>query len=151
MKESESRLVVELDAINPTTGELFKLTGTNEESNKYYSISKITSRVNAMNLFSTMELVCKSSKDIHIFNYLTEKADSGNKLRIDNISALADELEVSRVKLTKFLKLLTDSDFTFKLDRGVYMINPFIFVGRRVKSNELRESAQSEWKQITEE
>lgn len=145
MKETISRVVVEMDAINPTTGELFKIHGVNEEQNRYYSVRKLTSRINAMDLFSLMENVCKSSKDIHMMNILTERVTRENELRIDNITNLASDLDVSRVKLTTFLKSLVDSNFLHKLDVGVYLVNPYVFVGRRVKSNELREAAQHRW------
>ena len=151
MKETSNRTLVELDVVNPTTGEVFKVNGSNQETNKYYSIKKITSRINAMDMFTLMEKTCKSSKDISIINSLTEKADFENKIRIDNISNFAKELEISRVKLTKFLKLLTDNNFLYKLDVGIYLINPFLFVGRKVNSNEKRESAQKEWERLQDD
>ena len=98
-----------------------------------------------MTLFTVMEKVCKSSKDIMMMNHLTEMVDNKNVIRIENISSLAKDMELSRAKLTSFLKLLVDNNFTNKLDRGVYMVNPYIFIGRRVRSNELRESAQRQW------
>ena len=73
-------------------------------------------------------------------------AGSDNKIRIDNITRLASELGVSKVKFTLLLKSLQEADFFMKLDRGIYFVNPFVWIGRRAKSNELRESAQLEWK-----
>lgn len=151
MKEVINRTLLELDVANPITGEVFKVSGTNEESSKYYSIKRITSRINAMDLFSIMEKTCKSSKDISVLNILLETADDQNKIRIDNISKLSEELSISRVKLTKFLKILVDNRLLNKLDTGIYLVNPLVFVGRRVRSNKLREEAQSQWEQLNEE
>lgn len=146
MKEVIVRTVAHLEAIDTSTGEVVPIRGTYEEASKYYSIKRITTRINAMDLFSVMEQTCSSPKDISLLNVITDMADHENVIRIENISKLAETCIVSRVKLTKFLKNQTDVGFFRKLDRGVYMINPFILVGRRVISNALRESAQLRWK-----
>ena len=151
MKESVNRTLVELAVVNSSTGELFQITGTNEETCTYYSVKNITTRINAMDLFTIMEITCKSSKDISIINHLTEMVGKDNIIRIDNITELAKDFSISRVKLTTFLKLLADNKFTYKLDKGVYLVNPFIFVGRRVNSNKLREAAQAKWEKITKD
>ena len=145
MKESISRTRIELDATNPITGEVFKVQGLTEQSSKYYSVRKITSRINAMDLFTIMADLCRSPKDIQILNSLTDKLDKENTLRIDNISNLAKELGVSRPKLTMFLKSMEDYSFADKLDRGIYFVNPYVFVGKRVNSNKLREELQEKW------
>lgn len=148
MKEFTNTTTVEVDIINPSTGEMFTATGSNTESSKYYSIKNITSRINAMDLFNVMEQVCKSSKDITITNQLTEMVSKENEIRIDNISQLAAKFGIARSKLNSILKNYVDAGFMHKLDRGVYMVNPTIFVGRRVRSNLLREAAQLKWDQL---
>ena len=148
MKEVVNKTVAYLDAIDRRTGETVPITGTYEEVSKYYSIKKITSRINAMDLFSVMERTCTSPKDISLMSIITDMADCENVIRIDNIAKLAEECNVSRVKMTTFLKNQVDAQFFAKLDRGVYMINPYILVGRRVRSNALREQAQTKWEQI---
>ena len=145
MRIVKNRKLVEMDVKDPTTGEFFKAQGSNEETIEYYSISKITSRINAMDLFTIMENTCKSSKDIYMMNELTELVDNCNQIRIDNISNLAKDLNVSRSKLNAFLKKLIDNNFLQKLNIGIYFVNPYIFVGRRVRSNKLREEAQRAW------
>ena len=148
MKEFSRTTVVEVDVIDPTTGEKFTAKGSNIETSKYYSVKNITSRINAMTLFSMMEKVCKSSKDISITNMLTEMVTQENEIRVDNISKLAKEFRIARSKLNAILKSYQDNDFLLKLDRGVYMVNPYVFVGRRVRSNLLRETAQIRWNDI---
>lgn len=149
MKEVTRTTVAFLEAIDMQTGETIPIAGRHEEVSKHYSIKKITSRINAMDLFSVMEHTCTSPKDIALLSLVTDMADKENIIRIDNISKLAETSNVSRVKLTTFLKNQVDASFFYKLDRGVYMINPFILVGRRVKSNELREAAQIKWEALT--
>jgi hypothetical protein len=149
MKEVVSRTMIEVDMINPHSGEIFKVQGSDEHISTYYSVRNITSRINSMDLFTAMEKTCKSSKDIYIVNTLFDKADSHNEIRLSNITNTAKDLGVSRVKLTTFLKRMVDTNMLHKLDTGIYMINPFMFTGRRVRSNELREAAQVMWDTIT--
>jgi len=148
MKESTKRTVVEMDVIDPTTGELFKAQGINEVTERYYSIKRITSRVNAMDLLFKMEAICKSPKDINILNMLLDTHDNENKIRIDNITNLAKDIGISRSKLNSLLKKCVDTDLFRKLDRGIYFINPYIFIGRRVRSNKDRESCQAQWNRV---
>jgi len=122
--------------------------GLHKEDVMYYSISKITSRVNIMDLLTVMEKTCKSPKDISILNQLLDTVDSENKIRIDNIKELAIKLNVARSKLNALLKAFENYTLFYKLGKGVYMVNAFIFVGKRVNSNALRETAQKTWVEI---
>jgi len=144
MKESVSSLSVEVDVVSPTTGEIIKVNGIATEHSKYYSVSKITSRINTMTLLTVMSKTTKSPKDIEILNHLLDIADRYNEVRV-NITQLAKKLGISRVKLSRLLKSFEVEDFFYKIDTGVYFINPFIWVGKRVNSNELREKAQLRW------
>jgi hypothetical protein len=148
MKETVAKTVVALELINPETGETTHVKGESVKSSKYYSIKNITTRINNMDLLTVMELTCKSSKDIRLFNNITESVDSTGRIRFDSIKATAEKFEVSREKLTRFLKLLTENNFTVKLDKGVYMVNPFIFIGKRIRSNADRETLQAEWNEL---
>ncbi len=78
-------------------------------------------------------------------------ADKQNEIRISNIGKLAKDLDVSRQKLTTFLKSTEEvrpDRLTIKLDTGVYMVNPMVFTGKRIRSNEQREEAQMIWKEL---
>ena len=98
-----------------------------------------------MDLLTKMAETCKSPKDITILNQLLDTADKYNTIRIDNIAAKAKEYDVARSKLNALLKAFEDVELFRKLDKGIYLVNPFVFMGRRVKSNELREAAQLSW------
>ena len=148
MKETIRSTAVVLDLINPVSGEITTVQGTSIEQSKYYTVSKITSRINSMDVFTVMSQVCKSSKDIEIFNILVELHNSENKIVITNITALAKECGVGRNKLTLLLKRLEEEGFLYKFSAGVYLINGFMYVGKRVNSNQLRENAQKEWNKM---
>jgi len=98
-----------------------------------------------MTLLEIMSKTTKSPKDIEILNHLLNTADRYNEVRIESITALAKELDVGRTKLTVLLKAFQDEDFFYKISRGVYVVNSFVWVGKRVNSNELREQAQIKW------
>ena len=144
MKESVSSLSVEVDVVSPTTGEIIKVNGIATEHSKYYSISKITSRINTMTLLTVMSKTTKSTKDIEILNHLLDTADRYNEIRL-NVTKTAKELGVGRTKVTTLLKAFQDEDFFYKLDTGVYLVNSYIWVGRRCNSNALREKSQLRW------
>jgi hypothetical protein len=150
MKEVTRKTMVELNLEDSVTGEFTRVSGERVETEKYYSIKKITARINGMDLFTVMEKTCTSSKDIHIFNMLTDMSDNEGNIVIGNITRMAKELGVSRVKLSVFLKKLIDIEFLKKTNNGEYAVNPFIFIGRRVRSNEDREKLQLKWHSIEE-
>ena len=86
----------------------------------------------------------KSGLDIKIFLYIRDKF---TYQRIEsNISArkIADELETTTSKTSHLIKLLVDNDFLMRVDRGIYRINPFMFIP--YKSN--AELLQKEWKEL---
>ena len=145
MREEQIRSVIELEVTNPITGDRFTTHGEQLNTSTYYSIRNITSRINAMDLLTKMAETCKSPKDITILNQLLDTADKYNTIRIDNIAAKAKEYDVARSKLNALLKAFEDVELFRKLDKGIYLVNPFVFMGRRVKSNELREAAQLSW------
>lgn len=148
MKESVKTSSLVLEVLNPSTGEKFLTKGSSKESHKYYSIKKLTSRVNSMDLLNILSKVCKSPKDLDIINELLEEADFEGRIVITNISNKAKQLNIARSKLNNILSNAIKTNFFFKLDTGVYFVNPFIFIGKRVRSNEQREFLQKEWKRV---
>jgi len=102
-----------------------------------------------MNLLDKLSEICKSSKDIKLINEILELHNFSNIIVIHNITEKAKDLGITRSKLNELFKRSVDKGFMRKIGTGIYFINPFIFVGRRVKSNELRELAQLEWGKLT--
>jgi len=150
MRETTTTSSVLLEVVNPDTGNKFVAEGTSKEVTKYYSIKRITTRVNSMDLLNVLAKVCKSSKDLSLMNILLDEANSEGRIIIINISTKATELGVARSKLNSILSTATKEHFLFKINKGVYMINPYIFIGRKVRSNEIRESLQIEWAKLTD-
>lgn len=145
MKEVTNTTSVTLEVINPTTGEIFDVKGRNSETIRYYSISKVTSRVNVVQLLNSMEKICKSPKDIRLLNCLLDKINTDGFIVISNMAGFAKELEVSRSKLNELFKRGEETGFFKKEGTGVYRVNPFVFIGKRTRSNADRERLQIEW------
>ena len=145
MKEFSSSTTVTLAVISPLSGEMTNIEGTLNESGAYYSVSKVTTRINMTNLFQIQAHICNSSKDIILLGELLERLDGDNRIVIPNQTQLAKDLAVSRLALSKVLKGMTTSGFAIKASQGVYIVNPFILIGKRTRSNKERERLQHEW------
>ncbi len=89
----------------------------------------------------------KSSKDIEVFLIIRDKFTYA---RIEsNISAvtISKTLNISVPKVSRLIKSLVDNDFLMRVDRGIYRLNPFMFIP--YKSN--AELLQKEWREIKNE
>jgi hypothetical protein len=150
MRETITTSSVLLEVVNPETGNKFVAEGSSKEVSKYYKINRITSRVNSMDLLNVLAKVCKSPKDLNTMNVLLDESNGDGRIVITNISTRAVELNVARSKLNSILSSAVKENFLFKIDKGVYMINPYIFIGKKVRSNELREALQKEWAAFTD-
>jgi len=145
MKITTKETVVTLETYSPITGEVIPVEGRKVKSDKYYSIQKITTRINAMTFLEVLTKTCKSSKDIEIVNFILDKQKSDGNIYIPNITKEAENMDISRSKLNKILKELLNNNLLYKKEKGIYLVNPFIFIGKKVRSNEAREKLQQEW------
>ena len=154
MKETEISYAVRLDLIHPTTGEVTPVTADMKESNKYYSIKKLTTRINSMNLFELMSKTRKSGKEIALFGTLMEMANDENKIVITNMTKFSKDVGIDRSDLYKFIKRLESvrpERLLYKPNTGIYIINPYLLIGKRVRSNAYREQLQEEWDTLMDE
>lgn len=151
MIETDETIIISGDFISAETGEMHNIHAKSEINKRYYHISKLTSRINAMNLFKVQAKICKSSKDILLFANILDLMDIYGEIRISNISEFSKTQNVSRRKFTDILSRMekVEPKLLFKLDRGIYKVNPFLYIGRKVRSNEIREKLQLEWIELT--
>jgi hypothetical protein len=127
-------------------GELHPIEATKEISNKYYSIRRLNLKICYEDFIGVQSKLCRSSKDILIFGKLFENIDSRNELRV-SVTKFCKENEFTRSRVNKMLQEATKIGFIKKLDRGLYLVNPFIVKGKGT-SNRLIEKLQEEWKTI---
>lgn len=100
----------------------------------------------SMDLFTVQAQICKSSKDITLFADILDKMDIDGNTRISNISKFSKDHNVSRRKTTDILNRMcsTEPELLIKIDTGVYRINPYLYMGKKIRSNEIREQLQND-------
>ena len=98
--------------------------------------------VDSIKFTTVLGIVATSIKQLEVVAYLL---DSINKLVIMNQTKLADRIGCGRKTLSTILSNLAKSELAVKEDTGLYHINPYIYIGKRTRSNEAREQLQLEW------
>lgn len=145
MKEKVNTTLVEFEVIDKITGEIVTVEGKTHEVNKYYSIKKITTRIHQMDFTTALGTVATSVKQLGVIAMLLDMIDSDNRLLILNQVTLSKELECSKKVLSTILSNLAKSELAVKENKNIYHINPYIYIGKRTRSNEAREQLQLEW------
>ena len=85
------------------------------------------------------ESVITSNKDLKLFHWITNQF---TKNRIESaITHTACTVDVSQPKFSKFVKQLVELDYLRRVSRGIYRLNPFVYVPYQANAEEL----QSEW------
>lgn len=89
--------------------------------------------------------IVKSNKDLEILLYIR---DMFTYARIENIISPTDiskDIGVAKSKVDDIIKRTVESNLIFKVSRGVYRLNPFMYLPYRCNAEEL----QQEWKELT--
>jgi hypothetical protein len=143
----ETHIIESFEAsIIDSNGEIHPIEATKEISNKYYSIRRLNLKICYDDFIEVLSKLCKSSKDILIFGKLFDKVDRENELRI-SVTNFCKKHEFTRSRVNKILQEAVEIGFVKKLDRGLYLVNPFILKGKGT-SNQTIERLQKEWELI---
>lgn len=148
MLEKQESIEVRLSLRDDETGELHNVEASKKISSKYYNIKKLNKRICVNDLFSIQSKVCSGSKSILVFRDLLLVIDKYNELRV-NVTKFAEKNNYTRSQVTKMISDWTKYGLAIKIDRGVYLINPFAFqsIG---STNSLIEEAQIKWKELSD-
>ena len=85
------------------------------------------------------ESVITSNKDLKLFHWITNQF---TKNRIESaITYTACTVDVSQPKFSKFVKQLVELNYLYRVSRGIYRLNPFVYVPYQANA----EILQSEW------
>jgi len=122
--------------------------GIEGRKSSYYNIRNLTSRINAMDLLTTIETLSKSQKDTHVIKVIIEDSDKYGEFRFNSVTELAKNCNISRVKMSTLLKNFVEYNFLYKISTTVYMVNPFTVTNKRMRSNESIENAQKRWMEL---
>lgn len=85
------------------------------------------------------ESVITSNKDLKLFHWITNQF---TKNRIESaITYTACTVDVSQPKFSKFVKQLVELNYLRRVSRGIYRLNPFVYVPYQSNA----ETLQAEW------
>jgi hypothetical protein len=91
--------------------------------------------------------IVKSTKDLEILLYIR---DMFTYKRVENVLAkndIASRLDITPQKVSTVIKRMTTTGLLLRVSRGVYRLNPFMFVPFRADAEEL----QMEWEELTKD
>jgi len=146
MKVTKRQNLIDITFINESTGECSKMKATQKITEKNYNIKRFNMKIWFEAYNFVMESVCNSKKDIEIFNTIINELDLYNQFSSPH-KEVTDLLNINKQRFSAFLKRLRDIGFIAKSGKvGVYKINPFVLVSKKIKKNEEIERLQYEWK-----
>ena len=88
------------------------------------------------------EEAIKSNKDLKLFNWITNRF-TYNKVEVPLVFTECP-IDVSQPQFSRMIKQLNELDYIMRVSRGIYRLNPFIYVPFRASAEEL----QHEWETI---
>ena len=136
----KSTLSISKKVLNEDTGEL-----ESKEFKEQYKKSSIRGGFNLMyhgKYEEVTEQALKSGTDIKIFNWIT---NSFKYQKVD-VPLTYDrcKIKVSKAQFSKVLKRLVELKYIKRTSRGIYRLNPFIYVPYKANGAEL----QQEWEEL---
>jgi hypothetical protein len=138
-----SNTIITKKVLNENTGEL-----------EYTRFDEIKERKNVRGGFNmiyhksyeeVMESVIKSNKDIKLFNWITNQFTYA-RVEVPLTYSICP-IEVSQPQFAKTIKKLLELQYIIRVGRGIYRLNPFIYLPFRANAEELQE----EWRELTNE
>ena len=88
------------------------------------------------------EKVITSNADIKLFNWITNKF---TYKQTEVTLTSSDYKHVSQPKFSKFIKKLVEIKYLMRVSRGVYRLNPFMYLPYKSNGHEL----QQEWSTLS--
>lgn len=120
-------LKTEVGIIDYETGEVKKHSAVIE---RHYDTPKsLNFKGNVMTIGEKMSYICKGPKDIDMFWYLMSIANENNSFK--EPSKIAKEADWDISKMKKFLKRGIEAGMWMRIGRGIYLINPYVFKGKK--------------------
>ncbi len=147
MKITSERTEVMLETFDSTTGErVGEINATKITEVKNYSIKRLNVKIWQDGMDWIYLQVATSKVNTMIFNSLKNNMNTENEIR-SNITHLANEIEVDSSTIRKMIKRLIDIGFLHRMERGVYLVNPFV-IKAKGQNNQTTENKQAYWTSI---
>lgn len=140
MEYITKQVIIAHQVLNETTGEL--------ESKDFVEVSKAKKIKGGFNMIyhknyeQITEEAIKSNKDLKLFNWITNRF-TYNKVEVPLVFTECP-IDVSQPQFSRMIKQLNELDYIMRVSRGIYRLNPFIYVPFRASAEEL----QSEWETL---
>lgn len=131
------------EVTDTSTGEYLTITTEVKNQVKYYSVRKLNVKVCIMDFFDAQEIICRSSKDIHILKMVLNAVDKDNEFR-KNVSKFRLDIGCSRSQLSAVISRAKTANLIRPSERGVYMVNPYLFKAKGCSSETISQK-QQEW------
>lgn len=132
--------IITKKVLNEETGEL--VSTDFKEENKTKSIRGGFVLMYYKSYEEITEAAITSNKDLKLFNWITNQFTKG-KVDVPIVHSICT-IDVSQPKFSKFIKLLVQLEYLKRTARGIYRLNPFVYVPYQAKADEL----QREWKSL---
>jgi DNA-binding transcriptional regulator GbsR (MarR family) len=133
--------IITQQVLNETTGELE--TKNYREERKYANIKGGFSMV-YKDYDELLEEVIKSNMDMKIFQVIKKSFTYKRVEVVLSSTDISKQLNVSKPKVTRFIKNLINNDFLKRVGRSTYRMNPFMFIPFKSNGSDL----QQEWKRL---
>lgn len=140
MRFEKSTHIMTQKVLNEATGEL--------EPKDYKKIKKITHLRGGFNLMyhksyeEVTETAIKSNTDIKLFNWITNQF-TYQKVDVP-LPYGSCNIDISQPQFSRMIKRLLELDYLLRTSRGIYRLNPYIYLPFRSNGEEL----QKEWKEL---
>jgi len=129
--------------LNKDTGQLEDIIFTEQHKSK-----KIRGGFNLMyhkSYEEVTEQVIKSNKDVRLFNWITNQFTYA-RIEVPLVYSQCD-IEVSQPQFSRMIKQLLELNYIKRISRGIYRLNPFVYVPFRANAEEL----QHEWDELSKQ
>jgi predicted transcriptional regulator of viral defense system len=92
-----------------------------------------------------MELVINSNKEMKLFNWITNQFTKNRVETYITYSACKEDgIDISKSQFTKMVKILIDERYLMRIRRGIYRLNPFVYLPVMADA----ELLQREWRSL---
>ena len=140
--------------IDPDTQQIVKQDEYIEKKLKYnLANTKGMSMFKKYDYADIQEYIIKSALDLKLFNFLIKHQNRDSYVMVNgkpvNITYLSKHFNISRQKVSTFIKRTREADFLKKVN-SLFMLNPFVVVPYNISNKDLAE-LQARWKALEEE
>ncbi len=139
---SESYCIVTKEVLNNNTGELETIDFKELKQSKRI---KGGFKMIYSSYDDALLQIVKSGKDLEIVIHIRDKFTYARPECVLSAVDLSNELNIAKSKITEIINRMVKSKLIMRVSRGVYRLNPFMYLPFRCNGEEL----QSEWNHIT--